>query len=173
LAKALAADLGLTGVIEEVKVLASLSPEVERQMAWLRIQDMVQRRGEPTAISEAIRQRLNTKYDADEIRQSWITLTEADPMTLIRVISLLPYLPNGKTDPIARTVLETYVTRLLHEKYASTYHKVLNSLRSMFRAKPDSPTLVTFLALVKWASPEAGGRISADVGVPVPAQPTA
>lgn len=169
LGKALAAELGLTGVVEEVKVQASLPPETERQMAWLRVQDMVQRRSDPVSIAEAIRARLNSKYNADEIRQSWITLTEADPMTLIRIICHLPYLPDGKTDPIARTVLETYVTRLLHEKYAATYHKVLNSLRNMFRAKPDSPTLVTFVALVKWASPEAAARVSADIGMPVAA----
>ena len=169
LGKALAADLGLTGLIEEIKVQATLPPETERQMAWLRIQDMIQRRSDAGTLAEAIRARLNAKYDADEIRQSWITLTEADPMTLIRTICHLPYLPSGKTDPIARTVLETYVTRLLHEKYAATYHKVLNSLRNMFRAKPDSPTLVTFVALVKWASPEAGARMAADIGMPVAA----
>ncbi len=169
LGRALATELGLTGVIEEVKVQAALPPETERQMAWLRVQDLIQRRSDPATIAEAIRQRLTAKYDADEIRQSWITLTEADPMTMIRVISFLPYLPDGRTDPIARTVLQTYFTRLLHEKYAATYHKVLNSLRNMFRAKADSPTLVTFVALIKWASPEAGAKVAADVGMPVPA----
>ena len=63
--------------------------------------------------------------------------------------------------------METYVTRLTHEKYAATYHKVVNSLKNMFRAKPDSPTLLNFLALVKWVDPEAEKRLSQDIGLPV------
>ncbi len=90
-------------------------------------------------------------------------------MSLIRIFCQLPFQADGKTDPIARTVMETYVTRLTHEKYASTYHKVVNSLRNMFHAKPDSPTLLNFMALVKWAGPEAVNRLYADVGMPVPA----
>ena len=90
-------------------------------------------------------------------------------MSLIRIFCQLPYLPSGKTDPIARTVLETYVTRLLHEKYAATYQKVVKSLRNMFQAKPDSPTLLNFTALVRWVSPEASNRLHADIGMPVPA----
>jgi hypothetical protein len=39
----------------------------------------------------------------------------------------------------------------------------------MFHAKPDSPTLLSFVALVKWASPDAATRLCADVGMPVPA----
>jgi hypothetical protein len=39
------------------------------------------------------------------VRQSWITLTEADPMTLIRVF-VISYLPNGTTDTIARPVMK-------------------------------------------------------------------
>ncbi len=115
-----------------------------------------------------IRDRLHAKYDADEVRQSWITLTEADPMSLIRIFCQLPFRADGKTDPIARTVMETYVTRLTHEKYASTYHKIVTSLRTMFHAKSDSPTLLNFMALVKWASPDAAIRLSADVGLPEP-----
>jgi hypothetical protein len=80
----------------------------------------------------------------------------------------LPFRADGKTDPIARTILETYVSRLMHEKYAGTYHKIVNSLRSIFHAKPDSPTLLNFLALVKWASPDAAPRLCADVGMPEP-----
>ena len=45
----------------------------------------------------------------------------------------------------------------------------MNSLRNMFAAKPDSPTLLNFMALAKWASPEAAGKLCADVGMPVPA----
>jgi glutamyl/glutaminyl-tRNA synthetase len=65
--------------------------------------------------------------------------------------------------------METYVTRLTHEKYASTYHKIATSLRNMFNAKPDSPTLLNFLALVRWTSPEAANKISADIGMHVAA----
>ncbi|HYG36650.1 MAG TPA: hypothetical protein VEC99_17785, partial [Clostridia bacterium] len=131
--------------------------------------DLISRRTEANAVANAIRDRLHAKYDADEIRQSWITLTEADPMSLIRIFCHLPYLPTGKTDPIARTVLETYVTRLTHEKYAATYKKVVNSLKNMFAAKPDSPTLLTFIALVRWVDAEAANKLSADIGMPVTA----
>ena len=91
-------------------------------------------------------------------------------MSLIRIFCQLPFRADGKTDPIAKTVMETYVTRLTHEKYASTYHKVVNSLRNLFHAKPDSPTLLNFIALVKWAAPDAVNKLCADVGMPVPAQ---
>jgi hypothetical protein len=64
--------------------------------------------------------------------------------------------------------MEVYVTRLLHEKYASTYNKVVNSLKNMHRAKPDSPTLVNFLMLLRWVSPEAADKLSIDMGVPLP-----
>ena len=62
--------------------------------------------------------------------------------------------------------METYVSRLVHEKYAAAYTKVVNSLRNIFNAKPDSPTLVNFLALVRWVNPEAASKICADVGAP-------
>ena len=35
----------------------------------------------------------------------------------------------------------------------------------MFKAKPDSPTLVNFMALVKWVSPEAANKLSTDIGM--------
>jgi hypothetical protein len=60
------------------------------------------------------------------------------------------------------------VSRLTHEKYAATYNKVVLSLRNMHKAKPDSPTLLNFVALVKWISPEAAGKLCADVGMPMP-----
>ncbi len=164
LGKALAAALGLQG-LEEAPKMAGLSPEMERQLAWDKIKDLIRNRAEPAAIAAAIRERLNARYDADEIRQSWLTLTEADPLALIKIFSQLPYLANGKTDPIARTVMETYVSRLTHEKYAATYHKVINSLKTMSHARPDSPMVMNFLALVRWASPEAGEKVCADVGV--------
>ena len=86
-------------------------------------------------------------------------------MTLIRVICQLPYLPDGKTDAIARPVLETFVTRLTHEKYLGTYQKVVKSLRTTYAAKHDSPTLLNFLALVKWVVPEAATKLAADIGM--------
>jgi hypothetical protein len=169
LGKELAAGLGLKGLEEEASAQEALPPEMERQLAWAKIKELIARRSDAASVASAIRDRLNAKYDTDEIRQSWITLTEADPMSLIRVFCQLPFRADGKTDPIARTVMETYVTRLTHEKYASTYNKVLTSLRNMFHAKPDSPTLLNFVALVKWADPEAVNKLCADVGMPVPA----
>jgi hypothetical protein len=168
LGKALGAELGLTGLESETPVQNALSPEVERQQAWTKIKELIAKRTDAAAIASLIRDRLHANYNADEIRQSWITLTEADPMSLIRIWCQLPFCADGKTDPIARTVMETYVTRMTHEKYSGTYHKILNSLRTMFRAKPDSPTLLNFMALVKWACPDAAPRLCADVGMPEP-----
>jgi hypothetical protein len=169
LSQALAAALDLKGLDEQLKVEEAIPPEVERQRAWAKIKDLIGRRTEPAAVAAAIRDRLNAKYDADEIKQSWVTLIEADPMTLIRVFCQLPYRAEGGTDSIARPVMETYVSRLLHEKYAGTYTKVVNSLRTMFHAKPDSPTLVNFTALVRWVSPEAATKLCADIGMAVAA----
>jgi hypothetical protein len=166
LGKNLGAALGLEGIVEEVKAAATEPPEMERQRAWERIKDLILKRTDAASLAATIRDRLHAKYDVEEIRQSWLTLIEADSMTLIRILCNLPYLPNGKTDPIAKPVIETYVTRLTHEKYAATYLKVINSLRNMFAAKADSPTLLTFVAIVRWASPEAAARLCADVGMP-------
>ncbi len=169
LAKAVAAALGLSEIAPETHAAVAEPPEMERKRVWGAIKDMIMRRADPASIAASIRDRLNARYNADEVRESWMVLTEADPMMLIRIVCHLPYLPNGKTDPIARPVIETYVTRLLHEKYAATYQKVLRSLKSMYAAKPDSPTLLTFTALVKWASPEAAQKLCADIGMPAPA----
>ena len=170
LAKAVASALGLTAVDIELKTQAPpLPPEMERELAWGKIKDLIHHRTDSAAVAATIRERLNAKYDADELRQSWLTLIEADPMSLIKIFCHIPYRADGKTDAIARPVIETYVTRLTHEKYAPTYKKVLTSLKNMFRAKPDSATLLNFLALVRWVSPDAAQRISADIGIPVPA----
>jgi hypothetical protein len=165
LGKGIGSALGLQGIEDLAKAPESLPVEVERQLAWGKIKDLITQRTEATAVAAAIRERLNAKYDADEIRQSWVTLTEADPMALIKIFCQLPYLANGKTDSIARTVMEAYVSRLTHEKYAATYHKVVNSLKTIYHAKPDSPSFLNFIALVRWASPEAATRLCADVGV--------
>ncbi len=169
LAKAVATALGLKDFAEEAKAKLAVPPEIEQRMAWERIKDMIARRTEAGAVAAAIRERLNTKYDADEIRQSWLALTEADPISLIRIFCQVPYRSDGKTDAIARPVIETYVSRLVHEKYAATYKKVVTSLKNMFTAKPDSPTLLNFLALVRWVEPTAANKLCADIGMPVPA----
>jgi len=166
LSHALAVQLKLKGVDEQPKAALSISPEIERQMAWEGIKESITRNAEPAAIATAIRDRLHKKYDADEVKQSWITICEADVMTFIRAFCQLPYLADGKTDTIARAVMESYVSRLMHEKYAPTYNKVVTSLRNMFKAKPDSPTLMNFIALVRWVDAAAANKLSADVGMP-------
>ncbi len=168
LAKATGEILGWKDLAEAAKASA-VPPEIEQRLAWEKIKDMIARRNEATVVANAIRERLNTKYDADEIRQSWLVLTEADPISLIRIFCQIPYRPDGKTDAIARPVIETYATRLLHEKYAATYKKIVNSLKNMYVAKPDSHTLLNFLALVRWVDPSAANRICVDIGMPVPA----
>jgi hypothetical protein len=169
LGKAVGTILGLKG-LELIKAPQNIPPEIERKLAWDKIKDLITRRNDPTVIAAAIRDRLHAKYDADEIRQSWLTLIDADAISLIRIFCALPYLADGRTDSIARTVMETYVTRLTHEKYGSTYNKIVNSLRNMFRAKPDSPTLLNFTALVRWVDPQAANKLAADIGMAVPAQ---
>ncbi len=164
LGRAVAVELGLKGLEEEARAQAMMSPEVERQLAWDKVKELITRRAEPANIAAAIRDRLHAKYDADEVRQSWITLNESEPILFIRVFCQLPYLADGRTDPIARAVLESYVTRLTHEKYAATYAKVLTSLKNMFKAKPDSPMLLNFIALVKWVDAEAAQKINHEVG---------
>ena len=166
LVKTLATELGLAGLEETAKAPAALPPEMERQQAWDQIKELVIRRREPAAIAAAIRDRLHARYDADEIKQSWLVLCEADVMTFIRTFCQLPYLADGQTDAVARTAMETYVIRLLHEKYAATYKRVVNSLTNLFHANAQSPTLVNFLALVKWVDADAARKLSADIGLP-------
>ena len=166
LGRTLGQELKITKLEGEVKAAATLAPEVERQLAWDKVKDLIEQRADPAAIASAIRDRLHAHYDADEVRQSWIILIEADVISLIRTFCQLPYLADGSTDPIARAVMETYVTRLTHEKYAATYHKVVNSLKNMFKAKPDSPTLLNFVSLVKWVDAESARKLSADIGLP-------
>jgi hypothetical protein len=171
LAKGVATDLGIKPSLIEVPKPEEGDPVAnERRRAWDKIRELIRQRTEPAVTAAAIRDRLHSKYDGDEIKQSWITLTEADPLTLIKIFCQLPYLPDGRTDSIARTIIESNVTRLTHEKYASTHRKVVNSLKSMFAARPDHPTLVNFLALVRWVDPEAANRLGADIGMPVAVQ---
>ena len=165
LTKAIAKELGLANLEVVLKPTAVLTPEMERQLAWDKIKDMVSSRAEPSAIANAIRDRLHVKYDSDEIKQSWLMLAEADPISFIRTFCQLPYLPTGKTDSIAQPVLESYVVRLTHEKYAATYGKVVLSLKNMFKAKPDSPTLLNFISLVRWVDAAAADKLSNDIGM--------
>jgi hypothetical protein len=39
----------------------------------------------------------------------------------------------------------------------------------MFHANAHSPTLVTFMSLVKWLDADAAKKLSADIGMPMPA----
>ena len=169
LVKTLAAELGLTGLETTVKAAAALPVEMERQQAWDEIKELITRRREPAAIAAAIRTRLHARYDADEIKQSWLTLIEADVMTFIRTFCQLPYLADGSADPVARAVMESYVNRLTHEKYAATYKKVVNSLKNLFHANAHSHTLVNFLSLVKWVDAAAAKKLSGDIGMPATA----
>jgi hypothetical protein len=169
LGKALGKELGLKAVEESIKAAETVAPEIERQRAWARIKEMIAQRTEPAGIAAAIRERLNAKYDADELKESWLTLTESDPVSFIRIFCQMPYRSDGKTDPIAQTVMETYVTRLTHPKYAAIHQKVMNSLKNMFKANPNAPVLLNFVSLVKWVSPDAANKISADIGMPAAA----
>jgi len=167
--RALAKVLGMPGLEEEIKAQAAIPPEAERKGAWDKIKEQIKQRIEPAVLAAIIRDRLHSHYDGDEIKESWLALIESDPMTLIRTFCQIPYLPDGRTDSIARPVLESYVSRLMHEKYAPTYTKVMNSLKNVYKAKADSPTLLNFLALVKWVDGEASNKLSVDIGMHAPA----
>lgn len=166
LGKAVAAELGLKKLEELVKAAETISPEMERQRAWSRIKELIVQRSDPATVAAAIRERLNSKYDADELKESWLALIETDPMSFIRIFCQMPYRADGNTDPIAQTVLETYVTRLTHPKYAAVHQKVMNSLKNVFKANPNTPVLLNFVSLVKWVSPDAANKMSGDIGMP-------
>jgi hypothetical protein len=133
---------------------------------WDNVKLLIASRAAPNDITVAIRNRLHQKYDSDEVKESWLILAESEAMTFVRVFCLLPYLPDGQTDPIARAVLEAYATRLTHEKYAATYTKVVGALKNLFKVKADSPALVNFISLVKWVDPASADKIARDIGMP-------
>jgi hypothetical protein len=164
LSRAVAKELGLKGLEEAIKPHAAISAESENQ-DWAKIQELIANRADPAIVTTAVRSRLHAKYDVDEVKQSWITLTATDPMSLVRTFCQLPYLADGTTDPIARAVMESYASRLMHEKYADVYGKIVKNLMNLFRVKPDSPTLVNFLNLLKWVDAEAEKKMSADIGI--------
>jgi hypothetical protein len=159
-------ELGLKDLEEELKSETTIPPELAQQVAWENIKARLAQRTAPSEIATAIRDRLHAQYDADEVKQSWLVLTEAEPMALVRIFCLLPYLPDGQTDPIAQAVMESYISRLMHEKYADTYNKVVGALKNLFKIKSDSPALVNFISLVKWVNPEAAAKLSQDIGLP-------
>ena len=163
--KALTKELGLKNFEERLVTRSVLSVEQERKIAWGNIEELITKRATPHDIAAAIRARLHAKFDDDEVRQSWLTLTGTDPMSFVRIFCALPFLPDGQTDPVARPLLETYVHRLMHEKYAATYAKVLTTLRNMFKAKADGPALMNFIALVKWIDTEAAAKLGRDIGM--------
>ena len=165
LAKTLAQELGLKEVITQLTEKSTLTPERERHLAWDSIKDMIGSRAAPNEVITAIRKRLHSNYDSDEVKACWLVLTEADAMVFVRVFCLFPYLPDGQADPLGRPILETFVTRLTHEKYAMTYAKTIHALKNLFKVKADSPALVNFLALVKWVDAAAAEKISKDIGM--------
>jgi hypothetical protein len=165
LAKAVAQQLGLKEIVERMDQQITLSPEKERELAWSHIKDLIASRATPVDIVAALRKRFQGHYDSDEIKLSWLALTEADPMVFVRVFCLLPYLPDGSTDPLARNILESYANRLTHEKYAAAYTKVLNALKNLFKVKADSPAIVNFINLVKWVDPESANKLAKDIGM--------
>jgi len=169
LGRAVAKELGLKELEEVIKTETAVTPESESQAAWEKIHELIVNRADPAVVTAAVRDRLHAKYDGDEVKQSWITLTATDPMSLVRTFCQLPYLADGSTDPVARAVMESYASRLMHEKYADIYAKAVKSLTNMFKVKPDSPTLLNFLNLLKWVDAEAEKKMSADIGITPPA----
>jgi NAD(P)-dependent dehydrogenase (short-subunit alcohol dehydrogenase family) len=73
------------------------TPMQERELAWDRIKELILQRAEPSIVAAAIRDRLHAKYDSDEVKQSWITLVESEPIAFIRTFCQLPYLADGRT----------------------------------------------------------------------------
>jgi len=132
---------------------------------WDIIKELIAHRASPNEITDAVRKQLHAKYDAEEVKQSWLILSESDPMSLVRVFCLLPYLPDGQTDPIARAILESYANRLTHDKYAGTYSKVVLALKNLYKVKADSPALLNFIALVRWVDPASADRLTRDIGM--------
>jgi hypothetical protein len=165
LGKTVAQELGLKEMLERLNEQATLSPERERQLAWDHVKYLIAARVAPAEVLAAIRKRMHGNYDADEVKSCWLVLTEGDPMNFVRIFCLFPYLPDGQADPLARAILETFVTRLTHEKYAAVYTKTIHALRNLYKVKADSPALLNFLALVKWVDSSAAGKISKDVGM--------
>jgi hypothetical protein len=166
LGKAAAKALGLEDIVTLITEQSAISPERERELAWTHIKDLIGGRSSPNEIIAAVRKRLHGRYDVDEVKACWLALTEGDAMTDVRIFCLFPYLPDGQADPLARPILETFVSRLTHEKYVDVYNKTIAALRNLYKVKADSPALVNFVALVKWVDPSAAAKVAADIGMP-------
>jgi hypothetical protein len=166
LGKALAKELGLEDIVVRLAEQSAIAPERERELAWNHIRDLIGSRATPNEVIAAVRKRLHGRYDVDEVKACWLTLTDGDPLVFVRIFCLFPYLPDGQSDPLARAILETFVTRLTHEKYADVYNRLITALRNMYKVKADSPALVNFVALVKWVDPSAAAKVAADIGMP-------
>jgi hypothetical protein len=165
LSQQLAQQLGLKDFAERISQQSTLSPEKEREVAWNHIKDLIASRAAPADVVSALRKRFKEHFDSDEIKSSWLALTDGDPMVFVRVFCLLPYLPDGQTDPLARHILESYSNRLTHEKYADIYAKVLHALKNIFKVKADSPALVNFVNLVKWVDADSAAKLAKDIGM--------
>ena len=165
---AVARQLGLLEIESRLNEKTLITPEREHQQAWENIRNLIASRAAPAEIVAAIRKRMGGHYDADEVKSCWLALTDGDPMIFVRIFCLLPYLPNGQTDPLSRAIMETFVTRLVHEKYVAIYSKVLGALKNLHKVKADSPALVNFITLAKWVDTEAAKRIAKDIGMATP-----
>ena len=168
LAKAAARQLGLLEIESRLNEKTLITPEREHQQAWENIRNLIASRAAPAEIVAAIRKRMGGHYDADEVKSCWLALTDGDPMIFVRIFCLLPYLPSGQTDPLSRAIMETFITRLVHEKYVAIYSKVLGALKNLHKVKADSPALVNFITLAKWVDTEAAKRIVKDIGMATP-----
>jgi hypothetical protein len=81
------------------KVITSLSDKAQMG-TWDIIKELIASRSTPVEITEAIRRQLHAKYDDSEVKQSWVILTESDPMLLVRVFCLLPYRRNKQSQTL-------------------------------------------------------------------------
>lgn len=161
LARELIKELGLP----ELPASRAEGSDKTQMGPWDVIRELIVHHAAPNEITEAVRKQIHTKYDADEVKQCWLILSESDPMAFVRVFCLLPYLPDGQTDPLARPVLEAFANRLTHEKYAATYGKVIHVLKNLYKVKADSPALINFVALLKWVDPGSAEKVTKDVGM--------
>jgi len=165
LTRAVARELGLKELEEVGKPDGAGAAASGNEEPWEKIQELITSRADPAAVTAAVRKRLHDKYDDTEVKQSWITLTATDPMSLVRTFCQLPYQADGTADPIAHAVMGSYASRLMHEKYADIYVKIVKNLTNLFKVNPESPTLVNFLNLLKWVDAEAERKMAADIGI--------
>ena len=90
LGRALSKELGLQEIENRLNEKTVITPERESHQAWENIKNLIGSRATPAEIAAAIRKRLHAKYDGDEIKASWVAVTEGDPLVFVRVFCLLP-----------------------------------------------------------------------------------